>query len=204
MSASETSGNGTDPRQHTLHDVRKRHPKVLEALLTDAKVAAAYRGERFRFDSRLDGVIQAVRLMLVTDSFAAQAAYRAKARLQSLGVPVLPYVMHRLALLLGNVSIGDPVLLHPGVYIPHGDVVIDGFSEVHEGAILSAWVTVGLIGNTYVGPKIGPRARIGTGAKVLGQIEIGTAARVTANSVVLTDVPDDTTAAGNPAKAVQD
>lgn len=195
------SGNGAGPQQPSLHDVRKRHPKFLEALLADAKVAAAFRGERFRFDSKLDGLLQALRLMVVTDAFLALAAYRAKARLQSLGVPLLPHLFQHVAIVAGHISIGDPVLVQPGVHISHGYVVIDGFSEVEKGAILAPWVTIGLIGTSMVGPTIGHHARIGTGAKVLGQITLGASARVAANSVVLSDVPDDVTVVGNPAKA---
>jgi len=201
---SAISGNGGDPQQLSVHDVRARHPKFLEALLADAKVAAASRGERFQFDSKLDGMLQAMRLMLTTDAFLAQAAYRAKARLQALGIPVLPHLFHRIAIVTGQISIGDPVLMHPGVYIPHGYVVVDGFVELKRGTILSPWVTIGLIGTSFVGPTIGPRARIGTGAKVLGQLNIGTGARVAANAVVLNDVDDNMTVVGNPARTVED
>lgn len=201
---SAISGNGGDPQQLSVHDVRARHPKFLEALLDDATVAAASRGERFQFDSKLDGILQAIRLMLTTDAFLAQAAYRAKARLQALGIPVLPHLFHRIAIVTGQISIGDPVLMHPGVYIPHGYVVVDGFVELKRGTILSPWVTIGLIGTSFVGPTIGPRARIGTGAKVLGQLNIGTGARVAANAVVLNDVDDNVTVVGNPARTVED
>lgn len=198
------SGNGAGSEQPSVHDVRKRHPKFIEALLADARVAGAFRGERFSFDSKLDGVLQALRLMVVTDAFLALAAYRAKARLQSLGVPLLPHLFQHIAIMAGHISIGDPVLVQPGVHISHGYVVIDGFTEVESGAILAPWVTIGLIGTSMVGPTIGPHARIGTGAKVLGQIELGAGSRVAANSVVLSDVPDGSTVVGNPAKTVAD
>ena len=43
---------------------------------------------------------------------------------------------------------------------------------------------------------------LGAGAKVLGNIKVGNCARVAAGSVVLADVPPNTTVAGVPAKVV--
>ena len=68
-----------------------------------------------------------------------------------------------------QVSIGDPVVMEPGVYIVHGQVVIDGLVEIRRGAVISPLVTVGLRGGDVGGPTIGPGVSIGTGAKVLGR-----------------------------------
>ena len=51
-------------------------------------------------------------------------------------------------------------------------------------------------------PKIGSCVLIGAGAKVLGNIHVGNCSRVAAGSVVLVDVPPNTTVAGVPAKVV--
>ena len=184
--------------------VRAPNPKFLEALLADAQVAATYRGERHKFRSRLDGVLQALRLMVASDAFLAQAAYRLKASLQARGIPVLPWIAHRVAMMSAQVSISDAAVLHPGVFIPHGQVVVQGVVVVHRGAVLHPWTTVGLIGTGVVGPTIGPRASVGTGAKVLGPVSVGANARIGANAVVLNDVPPNTTVVGMPAKAVTD
>ena len=182
--------------------MRAKHPRFWEAVLADAKVTAGFRGERAKFHSQADAVAQALRLMAVSDAFLAQAAYRAKARMQALGIPVLPRIAHRVAMVTAQVSIGDPVVVHPGVYLPHGQVVVDGLVEIHSGAILMPWVTLGLIGPDLIGPTIGPGARIGTGAKVLGRVQVGENARVGANAVVLEDVPANATAVGVPARTV--
>ena len=99
-----------------------------------------------------------------------------------------------------QVSIGDPVIVHPGVYIVHGQVVVDGIIEIHSGAVLFPWVTIGLIGPELTGPTIGPNAQIGSGARVLGKVRVGADARVGANAVVLEDVPDSATVVGVPAR----
>jgi serine O-acetyltransferase len=51
-------------------------------------------------------------------------------------------------------------------------------------------------------PKIRHGVMIGAGAKILGNIEVGSCARVAAGSVVLRDVPPKTTVVGVPAKVI--
>ena len=127
--------------------------------------------------------------------------YRAKARLQYLAVPLLPRLAHRLAISIAQVSIGDPVVVEPGVYLLHGQVVIDGLVEVGGDTVIGPFVTIGLIAGEFVGPSIGRGARIGTGAKILGPIQVGPGAVIGANSVVISDVPAGATATGVPARA---
>jgi serine O-acetyltransferase len=51
-------------------------------------------------------------------------------------------------------------------------------------------------------PKIGDNVLVGAGAKILGNIKIGSCSRIAAGSVVLSDVPPNVTVAGVPAKIV--
>jgi serine O-acetyltransferase len=185
-----------------LRDIRARHPRLREALVADARITARYRGERDEFRSRTDAAVQMLRLAWVSDAFLAQALYRAKARLQALGVPLLPRLAHRLAMAIAQVSIGDPVVVQPGVYIVHGQVVVDGLVEIDRGAMLFPFVTIGLRAGDFRGATIESDVSIGTGAKVIGPVRIGAGARVGANAVVVDDVPAGTTVVGAPARAV--
>jgi serine O-acetyltransferase len=189
-----------DPRTAFWRAVRARHPRLREALTADARVTAAYRGERHEFRSRLDAAIQIARLAWVSDAFLAQALYRVKARLQALGVPVLPRIAHRLAMTIAQVSIGDPVVVHPGVYIMHGQVVIDGPAEIQSGVTIAPWVTIGLRAGDFRGATIERDVSLGTGAKVIGAVRVGAGARVGANAVVVDDVPAGVTVVGAPAR----
>jgi serine O-acetyltransferase len=189
-------------RESLMREVRARHPRLGEALVGDAVVTALYRGERHEFRGRLDAVAQILRLMWSSDAFLAQALYRAKARLQALGVPLLPRLCHRLAVANGQVSIGDPVVIQPGLYLLHGQVVIDGLTEVGPRARIAPFVTIGLRQGSIGGPRIGSDVEIGTGAKVLGELTVGDGAEVGANAVVISDVEPGTTVAGVPAKPV--
>ncbi len=187
-------------RRDLLTAIRVRHPTLREALPADARVTARYRGERHEFRSRLDLTMQILRLAWVSDAFLAQMLYRVKARLQALRIPLLPRFAHRLAIATAQVSIGDPVVVEAGVYIIHGQIVIDGLVEIAAGAVIAPFVTVGLRAGDVVGARIGPNVSIGTGAKVIGPVRIGAGAQIGANAVVLDDVPAGATVVGAPAR----
>jgi serine O-acetyltransferase len=189
-----------EQRRPLMDGVRSLHPEFKTAVLADLRITAAFRGDRREFRSGTDAALQAVRLAIVSDAFFAQCCYRAKARCQTLGIPLVPRLLHRFAIITGQISIGDPVVIQPGVYIPHGQIVVDGFTEVDEGAVLFPFVNLGLIAGNIKGPTIGSRASIGTGAKVIGPVRVGAYAKVGANAVVLSDVPDNATAIGVPAR----
>jgi serine O-acetyltransferase len=193
-----------NPTIPSKRDIAARHPTLGAALLADAKTTCAFRGERFKFRSTLDGWFQVVRLAVVSDAFIAQACYRIKAALQRAGVPLVPYIFHRLAIGLGQVCIGDPVVIGEGLYLLHGQVVIDGVVTIGENVRIAPFVTVGLKRGSFVGPTIGSNVIIGTGARVLGPITIGNGAHIGANAVVITDVPPKAVAVGVPAKITTD
>ncbi len=184
-----------------MRSIRARFPGFGEAVLEDARVTAWYRGERADFHGRLDAIAQVIRLCVVSDAFLAQVLYRMKASLQARGVPLLPRLAHRLAMAVAQVSIGDPVVVQPGVYLIHGQVVLDGMVEIGAGVTIGPWVTIGLRAGVLEGPTIEPGAQIGTGAKVIGPVRVGANAQIGANAVVTQDVPPGATAVGVPAKA---
>jgi serine O-acetyltransferase len=182
--------------------LRARHPPLRVALVADARVTALHRGERHEFRSRADTALQIARLAWCSDAFLAQALYRVKASLQARGVPVLPRLAHRLAMALAQISIGDPVVMEPGVYIIHGQFVADGLVEIGTGAVIAPFVTIGLRAGNVQGARIGPRVSIGTGAKVIGPVTIGEGAQIGANAVVISDVAPGSTVVGAPARPV--
>ncbi len=101
--------------------------------------------------------------------------------------------------------------IHPGAkigrrfFIDHGmGVVIGETSEIGNDVTIYHGVTLG--GTTWRKEKRHPtvkdRVVIGAGAKVLGPVVIGENSRVGAGSVVIKDVPPNSTVVGVPGKAM--
>ncbi len=90
--------------------------------------------------------------------------------------------------------------------IDHGmGVVIGETAEVGDDCYFYHEVTLGVartMGGGKRHPTVGNNVIIGAGAKVLGPVTVGDNARVGANSVVLENVPNDTTVVGMPARPV--
>jgi serine O-acetyltransferase len=185
-----------------MREIRRKHPRLRDAIVADARVAAVNRAERSEFRSKVDTLGQILRLMWVTDALFAQTLYRLKARLQALRFLVLPRLLHRWAMASAQVCIGDPVIIDPGLYLAHGQVVIDGIVEIQRGAVIFPFVTIGVRAGNFRGPTIGPDVHIGTGARVIGPITLGAGVQVGANAVVVDDVPQGATVTGVPAQIV--
>jgi serine O-acetyltransferase len=185
-----------------MRDLRSRHPRFREAAVADAKITLELRGDPPLPDGGWRRAAELVHLAWRSDAFMGQVLYRAKARLQALGVPFAPRLCHRLAMALSQVAIGDPVHIKPGLYLLHGQVVIDGLTEIGARVVIAPFVTIGLRPGHVAGPVIEDGVSIGTGAKVLGNIRVGAGAKIAANSVVLSDVEPGVTVAGAPATPV--
>lgn len=187
-------------RQELMRKFRSKFPSFRRAVREDVRVYCMFRGERSELRSRADLVWQVARLSWQTDAFFALLLYRLKASLQVHDVPILPSLLHRAAMMTGQVCIGDPVIVAAGIYLPHGAVVIDGIVEIGHAVEVRPWVTIGLKEGNVVGAKIRDRAHIGTGAKVIGPVTIGHDAVIGANAVVVKDVAPGATVAGVPAR----
>jgi serine O-acetyltransferase len=143
------------------------------------------------------------------ETIHAVILYRISGWLRRHHVPLLPWVIARWNLATVGLWIGPWVIIAPGVYFPHGHVIIDGFVTIGSGCVFSPFVTVGLLdlvdenGEAIVyGPTLGKQVQVGTGAKLLGPISVGDGALIGANAVVLQDVPAGATAVGVPARVI--
>lgn len=104
-----------------------------------------------------------------------------------------------------GVDIHPAARIGRGVMIDHGTGVVIGETTVVEDDVsMLQGVTLGGTGKEQGDrhPKIRRGVMIGSGAKVLGNIEVGAYSRVGAGSVVLKDVPERCTVAGVPARVV--
>lgn len=103
------------------------------------------------------------------------------------------------------VDIHPAALVGKGVMFDHATGIVIGETAVIEDNVsVLQNVTLGGTGNESGDrhPKVREGVMIGSGAKVLGNIEIGRASKVGAGSVVLDNVPECVTVVGVPAKVV--
>jgi serine O-acetyltransferase len=182
--------------------IRAAHPRLREAVLADALVTMQFRGEGESFASRADALRHIVRLAWCSDAFLGQVLYRVKARMLALGIPLAPRIAHRLAMAIAQISIGDPVIVEPGIYVVHGQVVLDGLVRIGAGTVLGPFVTIGLRAGDFNGPTLERGVQVGTGAKIIGPVRVGAGAKIGANAVVVNDVEPGATVVGVPARPV--
>lgn len=102
--------------------------------------------------------------------------------------------------------------IHPGakigkgLFIDHGmGVVIGETAEVGDNVTIYHGATLGGTGKDTGKrhPTIGNNVLIGSGAKILGPVNIGDNVKIGANAVVLTDVPANSTCVGIPARIIR-
>ena len=92
------------------------------------------------------------------------------------------------------------------LFIDHGaGVVIGETAQIGDNVTLYQGVTLGGTGfqRGKRHPTVGDDVVVGSGAKLLGPIEVGARAKIGANSVVIHDVPANSTVVGNPGHPVR-
>lgn len=94
-----------------------------------------------------------------------------------------------------------------GLRLPHGGngIVIHPNVTIGEYATIFHQVTIGNKDTpyeSYGSPNIGNFLFVGAGAKILGEVKLDNNVIVGANSVVLSDIPSNSTAVGSPARII--
>lgn len=186
-----------------LRDRARLNPGFREAVIADARAMGKRAGVNVEGHGLWAKTWMVLRLTWVSDGFLALLFIRISVKLRAMGVPLLPTVARRLAIVVAQVHIGAPVILHPGIILPHGQVVIDGVVEIGSGTVITPFVSIGLTQGNYQGPTIGANVLIGTGARILGPLTVGRRATIGANAVVTKDVAEGTTVVGVPARVFE-
>ena len=187
------------PRQ-ILRARAAQNPPLRKAVPADARAVAHSMGAPVYEQGKASTLWLILRMLWQADGFMPLVFWRISTSLRARGVPFVPMIFRRLAIMTGQVYIGAPVILEPGIVLPHGQVVIDGLVQIGSGAIIRPFVTIGLVEGNYVGPTLERRVVVGTGAKILGPVTVGQGGKIGANAVVLQDVPAEATAVGVPAR----
>lgn len=120
-------------------------------------------------------------------------------------VPLVPRLVRLLIFLLYNSDIFMQTKIGRGTRFAHGGigVVIHAETVIGEQVMIGPHVVIG--GNFRNGvATIGNHVWISAGAKLIGEITIGSNVIIGANAVVLHDVPDNSVVAGVPAKVLRE
>src|SRR5262245_36411396 len=136
----------------------------------------------------------------------ALLSHRGAHVLHDAGVPAVPRTPGPVTGARPGIEIHPAARVGEGLFIDHGNgVVIGETAEIGENVTLYQGVTLGGTGfaTGKRHPTVQDNVTIGSGAKLLGPITIGHGAKIGANSVVITDVPPNTTVVGNPGHVVR-
>jgi|SRR6185437_4005005 len=111
-------------------------------------------------------------------------------------------VLFKFVQIITGIELPCEVKIGRNFVIDHfGGIIISGYAQFGDNCRIRNGVVVGLrrVDEKYA-PMIGNNVDIGAGAKLLGPIHIGNNVVIGANAVVLSDVPDNSIAAGVPAQ----
>ena len=145
-------------------------------------------------------------ILLTYGGVQALLGHRVAHALQNAGVPLAPRLLANLLRVATGVEIHPAARIGRAPFIDHGaGVVIGETAEVGDQVTLYQGVTLGGTGfaRGKRHPTVGDEVVIGSGAKVLGPVTVGDRAKVGANSVVIHDVPANSTVVGNPGHPVR-
>jgi serine O-acetyltransferase len=136
----------------------------------------------------------------------ALLAHRVSHAMQQAGVPVVPRVLATATRAITNIEIHPAARIGDALFIDHGTgVVVGETADIGDNVTLYQGVTLGGTGfaTGKRHPTVEDNVTIGSGAKLLGPITVGHGAKIGANSVVITDVPPNSTVVGNPGHVVR-
>jgi serine O-acetyltransferase len=145
-------------------------------------------------------------MLLTYGGVQALLLHRVSHALHQAGVPLLPRLLAYVTTSVTGVEIHPAARIGRGLFIDHGaGVVIGETAEVGDDVTIYQGVTLGGTGfaRGKRHPTVGDEVMIGAGAKLLGPIEVGGRSKIGANSVVIHDVPPNSTVVGNPGHPVR-
>jgi serine O-acetyltransferase len=136
----------------------------------------------------------------------ALLAHRLAHALYEAQVPLLPRLVALVARSITGIEIHPAARIGERFVIDHGmGVVIGETAEIGDDVTLYQGVTLGGTGfaTGKRHPTVQDNVTVGSGAKMLGPITIGHGAKIGANTVVIHDVPPNSTVVGNPGHPVR-
>lgn len=131
--------------------------------------------------------------------------HRIAHKLRYWGIPVIPRMISYVSRIITGIEIHPGARIGRKFFIDHGmGVVIGETTYIGDNVLIYQGVTLGGTGKEHGKrhPTIGDNVIVGAGAKILGNLKIGTNSRIGAGSVVIEDVPENSTVVGIPGRVV--
>jgi serine O-acetyltransferase len=147
----------------------------------------------------------ALEVLFLYPGIKAVMLHRLAHHLHLAKVPFFPRAVSELSRFLTGIDIHPGAKIGRNLIIDHGmGVVIGETAVIGNDCLIYHGVTLGGVDLNPVKrhPTLQDGVVVGAGAKILGNITIGAHSRIGANSVVIKDVPPNSTATGIPAKIV--
>jgi serine O-acetyltransferase len=145
-------------------------------------------------------------MLLAWPGLQALLAHRVANLLFRAGVPLAPRLIATVARSVTGIEIHPAAEIGPGLFVDHGMGVVIG-ETAKVGADVTIYQGVTLGGTGFATGKRHPTVEdcvtIGSGAKLLGPIVVGHGAKIGANTVVIHDVPPNSTVVGIPGHPVR-
>jgi serine O-acetyltransferase len=145
-------------------------------------------------------------ILLTYGGVQALLSHRIAHVLNEMGVPLAPHAMAYVSRMVTGVEIHPAAKIGRALFVDHGSgVVIGETAEIGDNVTLYQGVTLGGTGfaRGKRHPTVDDDVVVGSGAKLLGPIHVGRGAKIGANSVVIHDVPANSTVVGNPGHPVR-
>lgn len=145
-------------------------------------------------------------IFLTYSGFHALCMHQVAHFFYSLKLKFIARVISQLTRFFTGIEIHPAAKIGYGVFIDHGmGVVVGETTEIGNNVLIYQGVTLGGTGKDKGKrhPTIKDNVTICAGAKVLGPITVHSNSKIGAQSVVLKDVPENTTVVGVPARVVR-
>ena len=175
-----------------------------------------FQGRKMAFLTRIKEDIQTIfdndpaaktllEVVLCYPGLHALLLHRLSHKLYKKEIPLLPRLISNISRIITGVEIHPGAQIGKQFFIDHGmGVVIGETTIIGDNVLVYQGVTLGGTGKETGKrhPTLKNDIVVGSGAKILGNITIGNNVRVGAGSVVIEDVPDDSTVVGIPGRVV--
>jgi serine O-acetyltransferase len=150
--------------------------------------------------------VSTLELLATWPGLHALLAHRVAHALLRSDVPLLPRLIASVARSVTGIEIHPAAVIGAGLFIDHGmGVVIGETASLGQAVTIYQGVTLGGTGfaTGKRHPTVQDNVTIGAGASLLGPITVGHGSKIGAGSVVIHDVPPNSTVVGNPGHPVR-